>query len=52
MAKRKIPETLSEKEQQQLETFNCRYLSPQRNKTLIKLILDSGIRLSDALNLK
>lgn len=53
MTKRKIPETLTEKEQQKLlETFNTRYLCGQRNKTLIKLILDSGLRLSEALNLK
>ncbi len=52
MAKRKIPYILTPREQQKLlETFNCRYLAPQRNKTLIKLILDSGLRLSEALNL-
>lgn len=53
MQKRKIPETLTEKEQQRLlKTFNERYLSGQRNKTFIKTVLDSGLRLSEALNLK
>ena len=53
MTKRKIPETLTAAEQERiLAAFNVRYLSPQRNKTLIKLTLDSGIRLSEALKLK
>jgi site-specific recombinase XerD len=50
---RKIPETLTEKEQQKLlDVFNERYLTSQRNKTFIKTVLNSGLRLSEALNLK
>jgi site-specific recombinase XerD len=51
--KRKIPETLTDKEQQKLfGVFNERYLTGQRNKTFIKTVLDSGLRISEALNLK
>ena len=53
MVKRKIPDILTEEEQQKLlDVFNTRYLSPHRNKTMIKLFLDSGLRLSEMINLK
>lgn len=53
MVKRKIPDILTEEEQQKLlDVFNMRYLSPHRNKTMIKLFLDSGLRLSEMINLK
>jgi len=53
MAKRKIPEVLTEKEQERLVSiFNERYICSQRNKTMIKLMLDIGLRLSETINLK
>jgi integrase/recombinase XerD len=53
MAKRKIPEFLTEQEQQiLLNTFNTRYFTSQRNKTMIKLTLNTGLRLSELINLK
>jgi len=53
VSKRKIPEILTESEQNRLlEVFNTRYLSPHRNKTMIKLMLDTGLRLSEIINLK
>ncbi|WP_018250401.1 tyrosine-type recombinase/integrase [Orenia marismortui] len=53
MAKRKIPDILTLEEQNRLlSQFNCRYLCPQRNKVMIRLFLDSGLRLSEMLNLK
>ena len=53
MGKRKIPEVLSEREQKKLlEVFNTRYLAPHRNKVMIKLILNSGLRLSEVINLE
>lgn len=52
MVKRKIPNILTLEEQNKLlNQFNCRYLCPQRNKTMIRLFLDSGLRLSEMLNL-
>ena len=53
MAKRKIPEVLTEAEQERLVSiFNERYICSQRNKTMIKLMLDIGLRLSETINLK
>ena len=53
MVNRKIPDILTEEEQKKLlDVFNIRYLSPHRNKTMIKLFLDSGLRLSEMINLK
>ena len=53
MGKRKIPEVLSEREQKKLlEVFNTRYLAPHRNKVMIKLMLNSGLRLSEVINLE
>jgi len=53
VGKRKIPEVLSEREQKKLlEVFNTRYLTPHRNKVMIKLMLNSGLRLSEVINLE
>jgi len=53
MGKRKIPEILIEEEQRKLlQVFNERYLSSQRNKTMIKLMLRTGLRLSEVINLR
>jgi len=53
MAKRKIPEVLTKTEQERLVSiFNERYLCSQLNKTMIKLMLDIGLRLSETINLK
>jgi len=53
MGKRKIPEILIEEEQRKLlQVFNKRYLSSQRNKTMIKLMLRTGLRLSEVINLR
>lgn len=53
MGERKIPEILTEEEQQKLlEVFNTRYLASHRNKTMVKLFLDSGLRLSEMVNLQ
>lgn len=53
MAKRKIPEILTEYEQEQLiNVFNTRYFNSFRNRTMIKLFLASGLRLSEMINLR
>lgn len=53
MAKRKIPEFLTLKEQEQLlSVFNVRYFNSFRNRTMIKLFLASGLRLSEMINLR
>lgn len=53
MARRKIPEILTEEEQEQLiSIFNIRYFNSFRNRTMIKLFLASGLRLSEMINLK
>lgn len=53
MAKRKIPDVLTEEEEQKLlNVFNERYLSPTRNKMMIQLMLKTGLRLSEVINLK
>lgn len=52
MAK-KIPDVLTLEEQEKLlEQFNLRYITPQRNKTMIHLLLNTGLRLSEMTNLK
>ena len=51
--RKKLPTILNEEEQEQLlEVFNTRYISPLRNKTMIKLMLDTGLRLAETINLK
>lgn len=53
MARRKIPEILTEEEQEQLiSIFNARYFNSFRNRTMIKLFLASGLRLSEVINLR
>ncbi|MCF8000474.1 MAG: tyrosine-type recombinase/integrase [Halanaerobiales bacterium] len=53
MPNRKIPDILTEDEQRKLlEVFNIRYLSSHRNKVMIKLMLNTGLRLSEVIELK
>src|SRR5699024_4504731 len=50
---RKIPEFLEVEEQERLiNIFNTRYITPQRNKTIVILLLNTGLRLSEMINLK
>ena len=52
MTKRKIPDVLSKEEQKKLlDVFNTRYISSHRNKVMIKLMLNSGLRLSELIHL-
>ena len=49
----KIPEVLTQDEQERLLAQpNPRYPTGARNKTMIQLMLDTGLRLSEACNLK
>lgn len=51
--KRKIPEILTLEEQDKLlGIFNKRYYNSRKNKTMVKLFLNSGLRLSEMLDLK
>jgi len=55
MAKRgrKIPEVLTIEEQKNfLNVFNIRYPTQLRNKAMIRLMLTTGLRLSEVINLK
>ena len=48
----KIPNVLTAKEQLRvLDVFNTRYFYPQRNKMIIRIMLDAGLRLSEVINL-
>ena len=50
---RRIPEVLSDDERQRLlEQPNPRYPTGERNLLLMQLMLDTGLRLSEAINLK
>jgi len=50
---KKIPDILTTNEQEKLlDQFNLRYITPQRNKTMIQLLLNTGLRLSEMINLK
>ena len=50
--KQKIPEVLTETEQRDLLAQpNPRYPTGQRNQTMLRLMLDSGLRLSEVVNL-
>jgi len=52
VTKRKIPDVLSKEEQKKLlDVFNTRYISSHRNKVMIKLMLNSGLRLSELIHL-
>jgi integrase/recombinase XerD len=51
--KRKIPEFLTEQEQEALiNVFNTRYFNSIKNKTLVILDLNTGLRLSELIDLK
>ncbi|MBM7869225.1 integrase/recombinase XerD [Clostridium pascui] len=53
MSNKKIPEFLTEQEQQQLiNVFNVRYFNSLRNRTMIKLFLSTGLRLSEMIDLQ
>src|SRR5699024_6529374 len=53
MAKWKIPEFLTEQEQEQLvNIFNTRYFNSFRNRTMIKLFLAYGLRLTEMIDLR
>lgn len=50
---RKIPDILTLDEQKQLlDQFNLRYITSHRNRMVIKLLLHTGLRLSEMINLK
>ena len=50
---KKIPDVLDKDEQERLlAQFNLRYITPHRNRTMIKLLLNTGLRLSEMTNLK
>lgn len=50
---RKIPDILTEQEQENLlNQFNLRYITPHRNKTMVRLLLDTGLRLAEMSNLE
>ena len=51
--KRKIPEFLTDKEQEALiNIFNTRYFNSVKNKTLVILDLNTGLRLSELIDLR
>lgn len=50
---RKIPEFLEQEEQQALiNIFNVRYFNSLRNKTIVILLLNTGLRLQELIDLK
>lgn len=50
---KKIPDVLDSDEQKRLlAQFNLRYITPQRNRTIIMLLLNTGLRLSEMTSLK
>lgn len=50
---KKIPDILTAEEQERLlDQFNLRYITPHRNKVMIKLLLNSGLRLAEMTDLK
>lgn len=51
--RKKLPYVLTKDEQNQLlNIFNTRYPTAQRNKAMIALMLDTGLRLAETINLK
>lgn len=49
----KIPDILTLEEQERLlDQFNLRYITPHRNKVMIKLLLNTGLRLAEMTHLK
>lgn len=50
---RKIPDVLTIEEQEKLlNQFNLRYITPHRNKVMIRLLLATGLRLAEMANLR
>jgi integrase/recombinase XerD len=50
---RRLPVILTKEEQERLiNIFNERYPSSFKNKIMVRLMLDTGLRLSEVLNLK
>lgn len=50
---KKIPDVLDSDEQKRLlAQFNLRYITPQRNRAIIMLLLNTGLRLSEMTSLK
>jgi len=53
MGKRAIPVVLTESEQQKLlDQFNERYVTSQRNRVMFRLMLNTGLRVSEATSLR
>ncbi|MBS3788502.1 site-specific integrase, partial [Candidatus Bipolaricaulota bacterium] len=53
MGKRQIPVVLTKEEQQKLlDQFNERYVTSQRNKVMFQLMLNTGLRVSEAVSLR
>ncbi|MBS3788892.1 tyrosine-type recombinase/integrase [Candidatus Bipolaricaulota bacterium] len=53
MGKKQIPVVLTEEEQQSLlDQFNERYVTSQRNKVMFQLMLNTGLRVSEAVSLR
>ena len=53
MRQKKLPNVLNEDEQKRLlEQPNSRYITGQRNHLLLKIFLDTGLRLSEATSLR
>jgi len=53
LRQKKLPKVLNEDEQEKLlDQPNSRYVTGQRNHLLLKLMLDTGLRLSEATSLK
>lgn len=53
MAKRVLPKVLNQDEQELLlKEFNHRYPTSYRNFVMVKMMLDTGLRVSEAINLK
>ncbi|MFB6214415.1 MAG: tyrosine-type recombinase/integrase [Candidatus Bipolaricaulia bacterium] len=53
MGKRKIPVVLTKSEQDKLlDQFNTRYVTSQRNKVMFGLMLNTGLRVSEAVSLR
>lgn len=50
---KKIPDVLDQDEQKRLlDQFNIRYITPHRNRTIIMLLLNTGLRLAEMTSLK
>jgi len=53
MGKRAIPVVLTENEQDKLlDHFNKRYVTSQRNKVMLQLVPNTGLRVSEAVSLR